>query len=81
MNFGAGTIIANYDGANKHRTVIDDDAHIGSNCRPGRAGRGRRRRHRRRRLDLTNDVPAGELTVARARQSSYADWKRPTKKR
>ena len=51
VNYGAGSITANYDGANKHRTVIEDDVHVGSNCvlvAPVTIGA---RRHRGRRLD------------------------------
>jgi hypothetical protein len=43
VNYGAGSITANYDGANKHRTVIEDDVHVGSNCvlvAPVRIGKG-----------------------------------------
>jgi bifunctional UDP-N-acetylglucosamine pyrophosphorylase/glucosamine-1-phosphate N-acetyltransferase len=79
VNFGAGSITANYDGANKHRTVIEADVHIGSNCvlvapltvgAAGTVGGG---------STLTKDTPAGALTVARARQVSIPDWKRPVK--
>ena len=50
VNYGAGSITANYDGANKHRTVIGADVHVGSQLRAGGAGDARRRRHGRRRL-------------------------------
>jgi len=79
VNFGAGSITANYDGANKHRTTIGADAHVGSNCvlvapvtvGPGATiGAG---------STLSRDAPPGQLTLARARQTTLAGWKRPTK--
>jgi len=80
VNFGAGSIVANYDGANKHKTVIGDNAHIGSNCvlvapvtigNDATIGGG---------STIAKDAPAGQLTLARARQVSLAGWRRPTKK-
>jgi len=79
VNYGAGSITANYDGANKHRTVIEADVHIGSNCvlvapvtigAGGTVGGG---------STITKDAPAGSLSVARGKQVSIADWKRPVK--
>ncbi len=79
VNYGAGSITANYDGANKHRTVIEDDVHVGSNCvlvapislgAGGTVGGG---------STLTKDTPAGALTVARGRQVSIPNWNRPKK--
>ncbi len=79
VNFGAGSITANYDGANKHRTVIGDDVHVGSNCvlvapitlgAGGTVGGG---------STLTKDAPAGALSVARGRQVAIANWSRPKK--
>ena len=79
VNYGAGSINANYDGAFKHRTVIEADVHIGSNCvlvaplvvgAGGTVGGG---------STLTKDTPANALTVARARQVSINNWKRPHK--
>ncbi len=81
VNFGAGSITANYDGADKHRTTIGADAHIGSNVvlvAPITVGEGATIGGG---STITNDAPAGQLTVARARQASLAGWKRPTKKR
>jgi bifunctional UDP-N-acetylglucosamine pyrophosphorylase/glucosamine-1-phosphate N-acetyltransferase len=81
VNYGAGAITANYDGANKHRTTIGADAHIGSNVvlvAPVAVGDGATIGGG---STIASDAPAGQLTVARARQSSYADWKRPTKKK
>ena len=79
VNFGAGSITANYDGANKHRTVLGDDVHIGSNCvlvapitvgAGGTVGGG---------STLSKSTEPGGLHVARVRQSSLPNWKRPEK--
>ena len=79
VNYGAGSITANYDGANKHRTVIGDDVHIGSNCvlvapitigAGGTVGGG---------TTLTKSTEPGGLHVARAKQISLPNWKRPVK--
>jgi bifunctional UDP-N-acetylglucosamine pyrophosphorylase/glucosamine-1-phosphate N-acetyltransferase len=80
VNFGAGSITANYDGANKHRTVIGADVHVGSNCvlvAPITLGDGATIGGG---STISKDAPAGQLTVARARQVSLAGWKRPVKK-
>ena len=80
VNFGAGSITANYDGANKHRTVIGDDVHIGSNCvlvAPVTIGEGATIGGG---STIAQDAPAGQLTVARAQQVSIAGWQRPRKK-
>ena len=80
VNYGAGSITANYDGANKHRTVIGDDVHIGSNCvlvAPLEIGRGATIGGG---STIIRGAPAGELTLARARQVSIVGWQRPTKK-
>jgi bifunctional UDP-N-acetylglucosamine pyrophosphorylase/glucosamine-1-phosphate N-acetyltransferase len=80
VNFGAGSITANYDGANKHQTVIEADVHVGSNCvlvapvtlgAGGTIGGG---------STITKNTPAGALSVARGKQVSVANWKRPLKK-
>jgi bifunctional UDP-N-acetylglucosamine pyrophosphorylase/glucosamine-1-phosphate N-acetyltransferase len=79
VNFGAGSITANYDGANKHRTVIGDDVHVGSNCvlvAPVTLGNGATIGGG---STIAKDAPAGQLSVARARQSTLAGWKRPVK--
>ena len=79
VNIGAGTIVANYDGANKHRTVIEDDAHTGSNSvlvAPITVGAGATIAAG---STVANQVPAGKLTIARARQTTIEGWKRPTK--
>ena len=79
VNFGAGSITANYDGANKHRTIIEADVHVGSNSvlvapvtlgARGTIGGG---------STITKDTPAGALTVARGKQTSIANWQRPVK--
>jgi bifunctional UDP-N-acetylglucosamine pyrophosphorylase/glucosamine-1-phosphate N-acetyltransferase len=79
VNFGAGSITANYDGANKHRTTIEADVHVGSNCvlvapitlgAGGTVGGG---------STLTKDAPVGALSVARGKQVSIANWSRPQK--
>jgi len=81
VNIGAGTIVANYDGANKHHTTIGDDAHTGSNSvlvAPIAIGEGATVGAG---STVTKDVPAGKLTVARAKQLTLDGWKRPQKKR
>ncbi|MEW6694813.1 MAG: bifunctional UDP-N-acetylglucosamine diphosphorylase/glucosamine-1-phosphate N-acetyltransferase GlmU [Pseudomonadota bacterium] len=79
VNYGAGSITANYDGARKHRTVIEADVHVGSNCvlvapvtlgAGGTVGAG---------STVTKDTPAGALTVARAKAVTVPGWRRPTK--
>jgi bifunctional UDP-N-acetylglucosamine pyrophosphorylase/glucosamine-1-phosphate N-acetyltransferase len=79
VNFGAGSITANYDGANKHRTVIGADVHVGSNCvlvAPVTLGEGATIGGG---STIAKDAPAGQLSVARARQSTLPGWKRPIK--
>ena len=79
VNYGAGSITANYDGANKLRTVIGADAHVGSNCvliAPVTVGEGATIGGG---SIITKDAPAGRLTVARARQVSIDGWQRPKK--
>ena len=80
VNIGAGTITANYDGANKHRTDIGDNASIGSNVvlvAPVTVGAGATIGAG---SVVNKDAPAGELTVARAKQTTISGWKRPAKK-
>ncbi|HTK01460.1 MAG TPA: bifunctional UDP-N-acetylglucosamine diphosphorylase/glucosamine-1-phosphate N-acetyltransferase GlmU [Bordetella sp.] len=80
VNVGAGTITCNYDGANKHRTTIEDDVFIGSDTQlvaPIRVGQGATLGAG---TTLTRDAPAGKLTVSRARQVTVENWKRPVKK-
>jgi bifunctional UDP-N-acetylglucosamine pyrophosphorylase/glucosamine-1-phosphate N-acetyltransferase len=79
VNFGAGSITANYDGANKHRTVIGADVHVGSNCvlvAPVTLGDGATIGGG---STISKDAPAGQLSVARARQATLPGWQRPQK--
>jgi bifunctional UDP-N-acetylglucosamine pyrophosphorylase/glucosamine-1-phosphate N-acetyltransferase len=79
VNVGAGTITCNYDGANKFRTVIEDDVFIGSDSQlvaPVTVGRGATLGAG---TTLTRDAPPGQLTVSRVRQMSVAGWQRPKK--
>ena len=79
VNYGAGSITANYDGANKHRTVIGADVHVGSNCvlvAPITVGDGATIGGG---STVAKVVPAGGLTVARARQTTVEGWQRPRK--
>jgi bifunctional UDP-N-acetylglucosamine pyrophosphorylase/glucosamine-1-phosphate N-acetyltransferase len=80
VNYGAGSITANYDGARKHRTVIEADVHVGSNCvlvapvtvaQGGTVAAG---------SVVNKNTEPGTLTVARARQASIVNWQRPKKK-
>jgi bifunctional UDP-N-acetylglucosamine pyrophosphorylase / glucosamine-1-phosphate N-acetyltransferase len=80
VNVGAGTITCNYDGIAKHRTIIEDDCFIGSDATlvaPLRIARGS---YIGAGSTITKDTPAGQLTVARARQASIPSWKPPKKK-
>jgi bifunctional UDP-N-acetylglucosamine pyrophosphorylase/glucosamine-1-phosphate N-acetyltransferase len=80
VNFGAGSITANYDGANKHRTVVEDEASIGSNCvlvAPVKIGRGATIGGG---STIAKEAPPNTLTLARAPQVSVSGWKRPLKK-
>ena len=79
VNYGAGSITANYDGANKHRTVIGADVHIGSNCvliapvtigAGGTVGGG---------STVSKTTLPGQLTVARGKQVAITGWTRPVK--
>jgi bifunctional UDP-N-acetylglucosamine pyrophosphorylase/glucosamine-1-phosphate N-acetyltransferase len=81
VNYGAGSITANYDGANKHRTVIEADVHVGSNCvlvapvtigAGGTVGGG---------STITRNTPPGALSVARGRQAVLPNWQRPVKRK
>jgi len=80
VNVGAGTITCNYDGANKHRTIIGDNVFIGSDTQlvapvevkaGATIGAG---------STITCDTPANELTLSRTPQKTYTGWKRPVKK-
>jgi bifunctional UDP-N-acetylglucosamine pyrophosphorylase/glucosamine-1-phosphate N-acetyltransferase len=80
VNIGAGTIVCNYDGANKYRTIIEDDAFIGSDTQlvaPVTVGRGATIGAG---STITKDAPADSLTLSRAKQVTVTGWKRPVKK-
>lgn len=80
VNIGAGTITCNYDGANKHQTVIGEGAFIGSNTAlvaPVTVGTGATIGAG---SVITKDAPPDQLTVARGRQVSIPHWQRPRKK-
>ena len=81
VNIGAGTITCNYDGANKYRTIIEDDVFIGSDTqlvapvtvsKGATIGAG---------STITRNAPEGELTLSRTKQLTVAGWKRPSKKK
>lgn len=79
VNIGAGTITCNYDGANKHRTVIEDGAFIGSDTQlvaPVTVGRGATIGAG---STVTRDAPPEELTLSRPKQMTVSGWKRPQK--
>jgi bifunctional UDP-N-acetylglucosamine pyrophosphorylase/glucosamine-1-phosphate N-acetyltransferase len=81
VNIGAGTITCNYDGANKYRTIIEDDAFIGSDTQlvaPVRVGRGATIGAG---STITQDTPEGELTLSRSKQISISGWQRPQKRK
>jgi bifunctional UDP-N-acetylglucosamine pyrophosphorylase/glucosamine-1-phosphate N-acetyltransferase len=81
VNIGAGTITCNYDGANKHRTIIEDDVFIGSNTQlvaPVTVGKGATIGAG---STITRNAPEGELTLSRSKQVTLAGWKRPTKEK
>jgi bifunctional UDP-N-acetylglucosamine pyrophosphorylase/glucosamine-1-phosphate N-acetyltransferase len=79
VNIGAGTITCNYDGVNKHQTIIGDDAFIGSNTEliaPVKVGEGATIGAG---STITRDAPAHQLTMTRKEQRTLADWVRPGK--
>jgi bifunctional UDP-N-acetylglucosamine pyrophosphorylase/glucosamine-1-phosphate N-acetyltransferase len=80
VNLGAGTIVCNYDGANKHKTVIEDDVFIGSDTQlvaPVRVGEGSTIGAG---TTITRDVPPGALAISRVKQVAIEGWQRPQKK-
>ena len=81
VNVGAGTITCNYDGVNKHRTIIEDDVFIGSDTQLVAPVTVRRGATIGAGATITKEAPAGQLTLSRAKQVSLPDWKRPLKKR
>ena len=81
VNIGAGTITCNYDGANKYRTIIEDDVFIGSDTQlvaPVTVGKGATIGAG---STITRNAPEGELTLSRNKQVTVAGWKRPSKKK
>lgn len=79
VNIGAGTITCNYDGTNKHQTMIEDGVFIGSNSQlvaPVKIGKNATIGAG---STITEDAPAEQLTIARARQTSIPHWQRPKK--
>jgi len=81
VNVGAGSITCNYDGANKHRTIIEDDVFIGSNSQlvaPIKLGKGSTIGAG---STITKDTPVNQLTLSRAKQININGWKRPSKKK
>ncbi len=81
VNIGAGTITCNYDGANKHKTVIEDDVFIGSDSQLVAPVTVRRGATLGAGTTLTREAPADALTISRARQVTVPGWKRPVKKK
>ncbi len=80
VNVGAGTITCNYDGVNKHRTIIEDNVFIGSNSQlvaPVTIGEGATIGAG---STITRNAPPYQLTICRATQRSIDNWQRPTKK-
>lgn len=81
VNIGAGTITCNYDGANKHQTIIEDDVFIGSDTQlvaPVVVGKGANIGAG---STITRDVPPGKLTLSRSKQVTVPHWRRPEKER
>jgi bifunctional UDP-N-acetylglucosamine pyrophosphorylase/glucosamine-1-phosphate N-acetyltransferase len=79
VNIGAGVITCNYDGANKFRTVIEDEAFIGSDSQlvaPVTVGKGATLGAG---TTLTKNAPAGKLTISRPKQLTIEGWSRPVK--
>ena len=79
VNIGAGTITCNYDGANKHQTIIEDDVFIGSDTQliaPVKISKGSTIGAG---STITKEAPENQLTLSRSKQLSIAGWKRPQK--
>ena len=81
VNIGAGTITCNYDGANKHKTTIEDDVFIGSDTQLVAPVTVRRGATLGAGTTLTREAPPDALTISRAKQLTVAGWKRPVKKK
>ena len=81
VNIGAGVITCNYDGVDKHKTIIEDDAFIGTDSQliaPVKIGKGA---YIAAGSSINKDAPANKLTVARAKQKTVENWQRPKKKK
>ena len=81
VNVGAGTITCNYDGANKHKTILEDDVFVGSNTEliaPVKVGKGVTIAAG---TTVTADVSDGSLVISRSKQREITNWQRPTKKK
>jgi bifunctional UDP-N-acetylglucosamine pyrophosphorylase / glucosamine-1-phosphate N-acetyltransferase len=79
VNIGAGSVTCNYDGVNKHKTIIEDDVFVGSDTKliaPIKIGKGATIGAG---STITNDVPPKYLTLSRSKQVTIEEWKRPTK--
>ncbi|HEX2826382.1 MAG TPA: bifunctional UDP-N-acetylglucosamine diphosphorylase/glucosamine-1-phosphate N-acetyltransferase GlmU [Burkholderiales bacterium] len=81
VNVGAGTITCNYDGANKHRTIIEDDVFIGSDTQLVAPVTVRKGATIGAGATITREVPEGALALTRVKQSTIEGWKRPVKKK
>ena len=80
VNIGAGTITCNYDGLDKHKTIIEDDVFVGSNTQivaPLKVGKGATIGAG---STITKDVPKNDLTLSRAQQKTISGWVKPVKK-
>ena len=80
VNIGAGTITCNYDGVDKHKTIIEDDVFVGSNTQivaPLKVGKGATIGAG---STITKDVPKNDLTLSRAQQKTISGWAKPVKK-
>jgi len=81
VNVGAGTITCNYDGVNKHRTIVEDEVFIGSNSQlvaPVKIGRGSTVGAG---STITKDIPEHQLSISRSKQINIKGWKKPSKKK
>ena len=81
LNIGAGTITCNYDGVNKHRTIVEDEVFIGSNSQlvaPVKIGRGSTVGAG---STITKDIPEHQLSISRSKQINIKGWKKPSKKK
>ena len=80
VNIGAGTITCNYDGVNKHKTIIEDDVFVGSDSQLVAPVTVRRGATLAAGTTLTREAPADSLTLSRVPQTTRPDWKRPQRK-